>query len=47
MIIPPQAIEELKKIYKKEYGEELSESEAQEMAMRLLNLFSLLRKTPS
>lgn len=46
MKLPTEAIEELKEIYMKEYGKELSESEAQEMALRLLSLFSLLIKTP-
>lgn len=46
MILPREALEELKGIYKEEYGEELSDKEIQEMAMRLLRLFQLLRYKP-
>lgn len=45
MKLPPEAIEKLKEIHKKEYNEVLTDSEAQEMAHRLLNLFALLRRS--
>ncbi|PJE75947.1 hypothetical protein COV04_02220 [Candidatus Uhrbacteria bacterium CG10_big_fil_rev_8_21_14_0_10_48_11] len=37
-----EAIEEFKKIYKKEYGKELDDKEAYESAYNLLNFFKLL-----
>lgn len=37
--IPPKALEEFKAIYKKEYGEELSDEEALKRATRLMTLF--------
>ncbi len=43
MILPEGAVEEFKSIHEKEFGEALSESEAQEMTARLLGLFQLLR----
>lgn len=46
MRLPKEAIEELKEIYKKEFGEELSDKDAQEMAHRLMGLFQLLRYRP-
>lgn len=46
MRLPKEAIEELKEVYKKEFGEELSDKDAQEMAHRLLRLFQLLRYRP-
>lgn len=46
MTLPRDALDELKEIYKKEYGEELPEKDAQEMAQRLLGLFQLLRYKP-
>lgn len=41
-----QAIEEFKAIYADEFGEELSDAEVQEMAVRLLRFFGLLREPP-
>jgi len=38
-MIPKEAIEEFKKIYKKEFGVELSEEEALRRATNLLNLY--------
>ncbi|MFA7286733.1 MAG: hypothetical protein WC052_03690 [Patescibacteria group bacterium] len=37
-----EAIEEFRKIYKKEIGKELSDAEAYESAYNLLNFFKLL-----
>ncbi len=37
-----QAIEEFKAIYEEEFGEPLSDDEAQEMGLRVLRLFALL-----
>lgn len=41
-----QAIDEFKAIYADEFGEELSDAEVQEMAVRLLRFFGLLREPP-
>jgi hypothetical protein len=37
-----QAIEEFKAIYAEEFGEQISEDEAQKIALRLLRLFDIL-----
>ena len=37
-----EAIEEFKAIYQEEFGEELSDDEVQEIAMRLLRFFGIL-----
>jgi hypothetical protein len=37
-MLPDDAIEEFREIYKKQYGEELSEEEARERAERLFGL---------
>lgn len=42
MTLGKEAIEELKTIYRQEYGDELSEGEAQEMAQRLISLFRVI-----
>jgi len=42
MRLPQKAIEDFKKIYKKEYGEDISDSEAEQMAFRFLSLFALI-----
>ena len=42
MRLSQQAIEDFKKIFKKEYGEDISDAEAEEMAIRFLRLFSLI-----
>lgn len=41
------AIEELKKIYREENGEELTDDEAREMGERLLRVFAWLFRTSS
>jgi hypothetical protein len=46
MRLPKEALEEFKRIHKKEFGETLSDKDAEEMAMRLLRLFQLLRYRP-
>lgn len=48
MDISKEDLEELKSIYKKDYGETLSDAEALEMGQRLLNLFRIIyRPLPS
>ncbi len=42
MEVTPQALEEFKRIYRKEFGEEISDDEALEMAQRVLMFFSLI-----
>lgn len=42
MEVTPQALEEFKRIYHKEFGEEISGDEALEMAQRVLTFFSLI-----
>jgi hypothetical protein len=43
-----QAVEEFKAIYHKEFGEHISDDEAQEIALRLLRLFdTLLQPLPN
>ena len=37
-----QAIDEFKAIYKEEFGQDLSDDEAQEIALRLLRFFGIL-----
>ena len=42
MRISPEATEEFKKIYKEEFGDDLTDDQAQECALRVLRLFQLL-----
>lgn len=42
MPLSQKNVDELKKIYKETVGEELTDKEAWEMAIRLLNLFRIL-----
>jgi len=42
MDLSKQAIEEFKAIYKKEYGESISDDRAQELGQNLLTLFRVL-----
>jgi len=44
MIPSKEAIEEFKEIYKKEFGEELSDQDATERATKLLNLMEAIYK---
>jgi hypothetical protein len=44
MPLPPRAIEELKAIYRKEYGRDLSDEAAWEMGHRLLRIFAVLTR---
>jgi len=37
-----QAIEEYKAIYKKEFGEDITDAEAEEQGMKLLRLFKII-----
>lgn len=43
-LLPDQAVAEFKVIYAEEFGKEISDSEAREMAQNLLTLASLLYK---
>ena len=42
VMLSKKAIEEYRKIYKKEYGEEITVAEAEEQGSRLLRLFEIL-----
>ena len=42
-----EAIEKFKAIYKKEFGESISDDEAQEMGLRLLNFLRILLEPSS
>jgi hypothetical protein len=42
--LPKKAIEEFKQIYLEEYGEKLSEKDAIEKAIKLINLFKVIYK---
>lgn len=42
MRLSSKAIEEFKQIYTEEFGEELSDAQAQETALRVLRIFRLL-----
>ncbi len=46
MEIDKESLEEFKKIYKEEFGEELTDAEAREMAQRVLRLYELLAGIP-
>lgn len=45
-MLSPKAIEELKAIYKRHYGEDLSDDEAWEMENRLIRIFAILAREP-
>jgi hypothetical protein len=47
MEIPTKFLDEFKRIYKKDYGEELSDGEAREMAISLARMFHILSKPPN
>lgn len=42
----PEAIEELKAIWRREYGEEISDEKAWEVGNRLVRLFAILTRAP-
>ena len=42
-----QAIDEFKSIYQEEFGQNLSDDEVQEIALRLLHFFGILFQPPS
>ena len=44
MEVSPDALEDFKKIYRKEFKEEISDDEALEMAQRVLMSFSLITR---
>jgi hypothetical protein len=46
-ILSPKAIAELKAIYRKEYGEDLSDTDAWAMGHRLVRLFTILTRPPT
>jgi len=46
MPLTREAIEELKAIYREEFGEELSDDEAWEMGHRLVRLYTVLTRPP-
>lgn len=41
-MLPKEAIDEFKKIYKEEFGDDLSDSEATEKAAHVFNLFRVI-----
>ena len=47
MKVSEEALDDFIRIYKEEYGEELSRAEASEMTFRLLTLYELLAKHKS
>jgi hypothetical protein len=47
MPLPQQAIEQLKAIYRKHYGRDLTDDEAWEMGHRLLRVYSVLFRLPA
>jgi hypothetical protein len=46
MLLTREDIEELKKIHKERFGEELTDDEAWEMGRRLMRLFGVLMRRP-
>lgn len=44
MKLSTEAIRSFQKIYKKEFGEAISETDANEMGLRLLNVFKIVYK---
>lgn len=44
-MLPKQAIEEYKKIYKEEFNKELSDEDASKLANDLINLFKIFSKS--
>ena len=44
MDLDQESIDELRRIYKQEFGEELSDADAREMATRVLTLYELLSR---
>ncbi len=42
MKLSEEAIEEFREIYRKEFGKEISDGEAQEMGIRLIRLFKII-----
>lgn len=45
-MLPKGALEEFKRLYKQEFGEELSDKNTLEKATRFLGLMRLIRKLP-
>ncbi len=43
-MLSKKAIDEFKAIYKKEFGQEISDAEAQEKGMKLLRFFKIIYK---
>ena len=44
MRLSKEALEEFKQIYKEEFGEDLTDAEAEEMATRVMRLYELLSR---
>ena len=44
MQLSPQAIQDFKRIYKEEYGQDISDDQAREMGMRLVRVFMVILK---
>lgn len=44
IMLPKKAIDEYKAIYKKHFGKDISDSEAEEQGMRLLRIFQIIYK---
>jgi hypothetical protein len=44
--LSPQAIDRFREIYREEFGEEISDGQAQEIGLRLLRLFDMLSESP-
>lgn len=42
MKLSKEAVEEFQQIYKKEFGKEISYAEAEDMGIRLINLFEVI-----
>ena len=41
-MLPPQALQEFKQIYREVFGEELDDAQAERRATRLLNLYGVI-----
>ena len=46
MLLSQKAIQEFKEVYKKEYGEELSDKEAEIMAQKFMEFVFMLSHSP-
>lgn len=46
MQLSNEAIQDFKRIYKKEYGKDISDEEANELGLNFLNFFKIILKKP-